>query len=120
MNERKIRARAMRGQATLKDVMQICPYRTLLGITPDEHASFLADRDGTLDRLVKQRLVGVFAPLSDGKGSAPEPTNSDFLAELIAMLGRGGLVLLMSDSKEWRDYHKREITLAADPLAGTA
>ena len=94
--------RDKRGEAmTLGEVARICPFRTLLALGPVTPES---------------RPTAVQVVL----GFEPEDINDDMREFIMAEIQRGGVVMLISNSRELRDYAKREITLLLTNARGAA
>jgi hypothetical protein len=53
-------------------------------------------------------------------GCEPEPLSQEMLADALAVLEAGQVVLLISDNRELRDFAKREIAAMAGPVGGHA
>lgn len=99
------RAVAAGEPVSLAQAAKVLPFRSLLG-------------NGRADD-----PRGMWARIESGivvLGGDPEPLNEFMIAEVVAVLRRGGVVLLLSDRAECRDFAKREILAMAGAPAGHA
>ena len=102
MSKRR-RARRQTRQAAFHDLVDRCPFRTLIGTGRD-----LAD--------MMERVGCTIAVL----GETPEPMSQRMLADALTVLQAGKVVLLISNDRALRDYAKREIMSMAGPAGGAA
>jgi hypothetical protein len=99
------RAVAAGEPVSLAQAAQVLPYRSLLG-------------NGSADdpRDMWARIESAIVVL----GADPEPLDEGIINDAVAAIHNGGVVLLMSDHPESRDYAKREILAMAGAPAGRA
>lgn len=91
--------RSKRGKPMrLAEVLAVCPYRTLFG-----PVGYILTED-TVPTAVVAAL-----------GFVPEDFSERMRADICATIAAGGVVGLVSNSAELRDYAKREIALALMP-----
>jgi len=90
----------------LRDNVEVCPFRSLLG--PLGQVS--------TDTLKARRPDAATAVL----GFTPEDIEPKVLKAIIGQLKAKRLVLLLSNQRELRVYAKREILLAVSPALGSA
>jgi hypothetical protein len=90
----------LKRDATLGDVVKLCPFRTLLG-------------RGVTANSIPSMTVAVL-------GGDPEPISREWMKEIVATLQDGGTVEILSDRADLRDYAKREIRAMATPPGGRA
>jgi hypothetical protein len=100
---RRLVERQKRGQSVnLAEAMEVCVYRSLLGppgiLSPETEPA------------VCVALLG-----GEAEGFCEE-----MRADLLAVLRRGGVVMLAASSPTLRDYGKAELMLAMAPVRGVA
>jgi hypothetical protein len=109
-HDRKVRrliSQIRRGKpATLRQVYQVCPYHTVLGVPL--HIPPEAARDVPPDVFVA--VLGFF----------PEDFSERMRADILTALRSQKVVRLMANNRELRDYAKREILLALANPNGSA
>src|SRR4051794_6171765 len=87
---------------SLSDLAKVCPYRTLL-----------AAREPLTPATTPTVVVAAL-------GFVPEDFSDKMRTDIMAEIGRGGVVMLISNSRELRDYAKREIALMLTAARGAA